>query len=219
MGPGYRSACGIPRSKFEVGCRAAEGPAGYISRNHRTLLAHPQSRTAQGHAPSVVVETSPGRLQAWIRVSREPHPPSLATDISRRRSDGPRHHVSKSLILIGRPPGTGQVLLQKLEKDSWTIAPARLCSHDLAALRAGAFGCRRAARYHIQARPLDWQSLRRPQTGGLVSSTNGNVRMPYGGRGVLERFAVDANLVMRDHWFFVRRFLGLVSGFLAGFFY
>jgi len=43
--------------------------------------------------------------------------------------------------------------------------------------------------------------------------------MPYGGRGVLERFAVDANLVMRDHWFFVRRFLGLVSGFLAGFFY
>src|SRR6266849_777165 len=30
---------------------------------------------AQGHAPSVVVETSPGRWQAWIRVSREPLAP------------------------------------------------------------------------------------------------------------------------------------------------
>jgi len=39
---------------------------------------------AQGHEPSVVVETSPGRLQAWIRVSPQPLPPALATHVSRR---------------------------------------------------------------------------------------------------------------------------------------
>ena len=39
---------------------------------------------AQGHQPSVVVETSPGRLQAWIQVSRLPLPSTLATRISRR---------------------------------------------------------------------------------------------------------------------------------------
>src|SRR5439155_5955045 len=36
---------------------------------------------AQGHAPSAVVETSPGRWQAWIRVSREPLAAALATRI------------------------------------------------------------------------------------------------------------------------------------------
>jgi len=43
-----------------------------------------RSLRTQGHAPSVVVETSPGKLQAWIRVSREPIPLSLATGISRK---------------------------------------------------------------------------------------------------------------------------------------
>jgi RepB DNA-primase from phage plasmid len=43
-----------------------------------------RSLQAQGHEPSVVVETSPGRWQAWIRVSRDPLPPPLATRISRR---------------------------------------------------------------------------------------------------------------------------------------
>lgn len=42
------------------------------------------SLRAQDHAPSVVVQTSPGRLQAWIRVSRDPLPPALATHIGRR---------------------------------------------------------------------------------------------------------------------------------------
>lgn len=42
------------------------------------------SLRAQDQAPSVVVQTSPGRWQAWIRVSREPLPPSLATHIGRR---------------------------------------------------------------------------------------------------------------------------------------
>lgn len=41
------------------------------------------SLRAHGHEPSVVVETSPGRLQAWIRVSVEPLRPALATRVSR----------------------------------------------------------------------------------------------------------------------------------------
>ena len=36
---------------------------------------------AQGHEPSVVLETSPGRLQAWIRVSRQPLPPWIGSGI------------------------------------------------------------------------------------------------------------------------------------------
>jgi hypothetical protein len=38
---------------------------------------------AQGHEPSVVVQTSPGHWQAWIRVSRQPLWPVPATRISR----------------------------------------------------------------------------------------------------------------------------------------
>jgi RepB DNA-primase from phage plasmid len=36
-----------------------------------------------GHEPCAVIETSPGHLQAWIRVSSEPLPPKVATTISR----------------------------------------------------------------------------------------------------------------------------------------
>lgn len=39
---------------------------------------------AQGHEPSVVVETSPGRWQAWIRVSPQPLRPELATRVAQR---------------------------------------------------------------------------------------------------------------------------------------
>lgn len=39
---------------------------------------------SQGHAPCVVVETSPGRWQAWIRVSPQPLPPAVATLAARR---------------------------------------------------------------------------------------------------------------------------------------
>jgi hypothetical protein len=37
-----------------------------------------------GHEPCAVIETSPGHLQAWVRVSREPLAPKTATTISRR---------------------------------------------------------------------------------------------------------------------------------------
>jgi RepB DNA-primase from phage plasmid len=39
---------------------------------------------AQGHEPCVAVETSPGRWQAWIRVSPEPLLPALATRVAKR---------------------------------------------------------------------------------------------------------------------------------------
>ncbi len=38
---------------------------------------------AHGHQPCVVVETSPGHLQAWIQVSAQPLQPAVATDIGR----------------------------------------------------------------------------------------------------------------------------------------
>jgi len=42
---------------------------------------------AEGHAPCVVVETSPGRWQAWIHVSPAPLAPALATLVARRMAD------------------------------------------------------------------------------------------------------------------------------------
>jgi hypothetical protein len=64
---------------------AGDHNAGYILLDlDRPAPGILSSLRAQDHAPSVVVETSPGRLQAWIRVSREPLPPSLATLIGRR---------------------------------------------------------------------------------------------------------------------------------------
>ena len=39
---------------------------------------------AQGHQPCVVLQTSPGHLQAWIRVSATPLEPTVATEIGRQ---------------------------------------------------------------------------------------------------------------------------------------
>jgi hypothetical protein len=42
-----------------------------------------EAMCAQGHQPCVVVETSPGHLQAWVHVSTQPLPPALASAIGR----------------------------------------------------------------------------------------------------------------------------------------
>jgi hypothetical protein len=42
---------------------------------------------AQGHEPCVVVETSPGRWQAWIHVSHDPLLPALATRIAKHLAE------------------------------------------------------------------------------------------------------------------------------------
>ena len=39
----------------------------------------PELMRAQGHAPCVVLETSPGHWQAWIRLSASPVEPAVAT--------------------------------------------------------------------------------------------------------------------------------------------
>ena len=59
--------------------------AGYIllDLDHATADVLPRMR-AHGHEPCVVLQTSPGHLQAWIRVSITPLEPSLATLISKQ---------------------------------------------------------------------------------------------------------------------------------------
>ena len=58
--------------------------AGYIliDLDHATADVLPRMR-ANGHEPCVVLQSSPGHLQAWIRVSTIPLEPALATAISK----------------------------------------------------------------------------------------------------------------------------------------
>ncbi len=67
---------------------AGDHNAGYILLD----LDHPAAAIlarvhAQGHEPCVVVETSPGRWQAWIRVSTQPLLPALATRVAKRLAE------------------------------------------------------------------------------------------------------------------------------------
>jgi len=59
--------------------------AGYIliDLDHATADVLPRMR-ANGHEPCVVLQTSPGHLQAWIRVSSIPLEPALATAVSKQ---------------------------------------------------------------------------------------------------------------------------------------
>ena len=58
--------------------------AGYIlvdlDRAQPTVVA---AMCAQGHEPCVVLQTSPGHLQAWVQVSSTPLPPDLATAVGK----------------------------------------------------------------------------------------------------------------------------------------
>jgi hypothetical protein len=64
---------------------AEYGNAGYIllDLDHATADVLPRMR-AQGHEPCVVLQTSPGHLQAWVRISLTPLAPPLATAISKQ---------------------------------------------------------------------------------------------------------------------------------------
>lgn len=59
--------------------------AGYIflDLNH-SIPGVAQRMHANGHEPCVMLQTSPGHLQAWIHVSRTPLEPALATAISKQ---------------------------------------------------------------------------------------------------------------------------------------
>jgi len=74
------------REGFDVYFRpwALDQNAGYILVDLDD--AQPAVLTAMrdnGHQPCAVIETSPGHLQAWIRVSVVPLPPNVATPVSR----------------------------------------------------------------------------------------------------------------------------------------
>jgi hypothetical protein len=64
---------------------AADHNAGYIliDLDHADPTVARRMR-ANGHEPCVVVQTSPGHWQAWIRVSSTPLPPGLASAVGRR---------------------------------------------------------------------------------------------------------------------------------------
>jgi len=74
------------REGFDVYFRpyAPDHNAGYIlvdlDNAQPTVLA---AMRGNGHEPCVVVETSPGHLQAWVRVSVMPLAPQVATPVSR----------------------------------------------------------------------------------------------------------------------------------------
>ena len=53
--------------------------AGYILVDLDHVRLTTITMRAHGHAPCVVLQTSPGRLQAWIRLSTSPLPPAVAT--------------------------------------------------------------------------------------------------------------------------------------------
>lgn len=63
---------------------AGDHNAGYILLDLDRADDHviPSMRT-HGHEPSVVLRTSPGHLQAWVRVSQTPLVPALATSVAR----------------------------------------------------------------------------------------------------------------------------------------
>jgi len=67
---------------------AGDRNAGYILLDLDHPVAGILARLrAQGHEPCVVVETSPGHWQAWIRVSTEPLLPALATRVAKRLAE------------------------------------------------------------------------------------------------------------------------------------
>jgi hypothetical protein len=103
------------RDGYEVYFRPYAGSlnAGYILLDlDRPAPGILSSLRSHGHEPSVVVETSPGKLQAWIRVSRQPLPLSLATGISRRlaqlyaadRASADGRHLGRMAGFANRKP-------------------------------------------------------------------------------------------------------------------
>jgi hypothetical protein len=78
------------RARNREGCDVYVQPysqdhnAGYIlvdqDRAEPTVLS---AMAAQGHEPCVVLQTSPGHLQAWVHVSSTPLPPDIATAIGK----------------------------------------------------------------------------------------------------------------------------------------
>lgn len=64
---------------------AGDHNAGYILLDlDRADAAVVETMRVRGHPPCVVLQTSPGHLQAWIQVSRSPLPPAVATAVAKQ---------------------------------------------------------------------------------------------------------------------------------------
>ena len=84
---------------------AQDHNAGYIlvdlDRAEPAVLA---AMCAHGHEPCVVLQTSPGHLQAWVHVSSTPLPPDLATAVGKHLAltyGGDRASTVKPWLLCG----------------------------------------------------------------------------------------------------------------------
>ena len=101
---------------------------------------------AKGHDPCVVVETSPGRWQAWIRVSTGPLLPALATRIAKRLAQiYEADRASADWRHLGRLAGFTNRKRERRQADGlapWVkLIHARAClARDGAALRELAAG-------------------------------------------------------------------------------
>jgi RepB DNA-primase from phage plasmid len=83
---GHAATVGFLRMRNREGCDiyvqpyTEHGNAGYIlvdlDRTHSAVI---ENMRANGHDPCVVLQTSPGHLQAWIHLSTAPLEPALAT--------------------------------------------------------------------------------------------------------------------------------------------
>ena len=89
---GYAPAVRFLRMRNREGCdiyiqpyAAQDQNAGYILVDlDRTNPAVIESMRANGHDPCVVLQTSPGHLQAWIHLSTSPLEPAVATAIGKQ---------------------------------------------------------------------------------------------------------------------------------------
>jgi hypothetical protein len=121
------------RQGYDVYLRpyAGDQNAGYILLDlDRPLPGILAGLRAQGHAPSVVVETSPQRLQAWIRVSGQPLPPALATRIAQRLTQlYAADLVSADGRRLGRLAGfTNRKPQRQRDGQSGSLGETALCS-------------------------------------------------------------------------------------------
>jgi len=136
--------------------------------------------TADGLAPAVVVETSPGNHQAWVRVAPTPIEPTLATAAAKllaERYDGDPnsaawHHYGRLAGFTNRKPvhqrpdGTYPVVLLRAAPGGEAPAGARFLQaarERLLSVRVPAAGTRGAAPFALAAIVVP------PTGGGAVS--------------------------------------------------
>ena len=95
--------------------------------------AHPQvipCMRAHGHEPCVVLQTSPGHLQAWVRVSATPLEPAVATalgrELARRYGGDP---ASADWRHLGRLAGFTNPKIQRRRSDGYAPFVKLLYAH------------------------------------------------------------------------------------------